>query len=73
MSYPDYSSQGWQGIVVSLDGLVAVVKLNRAKQCVRKHNNRLILLTLSTRSMLDSFEQAQHVYDTPRARTCRRV
>ncbi|KAH9953882.1 peroxisomal enoyl-CoA-hydratase [Russula dissimulans] len=32
MSYPDYSAQGWQHIVVSLDGPVAVVKLDRAKQ-----------------------------------------
>ncbi|KAI0303652.1 peroxisomal enoyl-CoA-hydratase [Multifurca ochricompacta] len=32
MSYPDYSSQGWQNITVSLDSPVAIVKLNRAKQ-----------------------------------------
>jgi enoyl-CoA hydratase/carnithine racemase len=32
MSYPDYSAQGWQNIVVSLDGPVAIVKLNRAKE-----------------------------------------
>ncbi|KAI9463296.1 peroxisomal enoyl-CoA-hydratase [Lactarius psammicola] len=32
MSIPDYGSQGWQNIVVSLDGPVAVVKLNRTKQ-----------------------------------------
>ncbi|KAF8485967.1 peroxisomal enoyl-CoA-hydratase [Russula ochroleuca] len=32
MSHPDYSAQGWQQIVVSLDGPVAIVKLNRAKQ-----------------------------------------
>jgi len=31
MSCPDYDSQGWQNIVVSLDGPVAVVKLNRTK------------------------------------------
>jgi len=32
MSHPDYSAQGWQHILVSLDGPVAIVKLNRAKQ-----------------------------------------
>jgi hypothetical protein len=32
MSCPDYSAQGWQTILVSLDGPVAIVKLNRAKQ-----------------------------------------
>jgi hypothetical protein len=32
MSYPDYSTQGWQHILVSLDGPVAIVKLNRTKQ-----------------------------------------
>ncbi|KAI9509827.1 peroxisomal enoyl-CoA-hydratase [Russula earlei] len=32
MSCPDYSAQGYQTIVVSLDGPVAVVKLDRSKQ-----------------------------------------
>jgi len=32
MSCPDYSARGWQTILVSLDGPVAIVKLNRAKQ-----------------------------------------
>jgi hypothetical protein len=32
MSHPDYSAQGWQHILVSLDGPVAIVKLNRPKQ-----------------------------------------
>ncbi|KAH9003118.1 peroxisomal enoyl-CoA-hydratase [Lactarius hatsudake] len=32
MSLPDYGGQGWQDIVVTLDGPVAVVKLNRTKQ-----------------------------------------
>ncbi|KAH9998838.1 peroxisomal enoyl-CoA-hydratase [Russula compacta] len=32
MSSPDYSAQGWQNILVSLDSGVAVVKLNRSKQ-----------------------------------------
>jgi hypothetical protein len=32
MPYPDYGRQEWQGIVVSLDGPVAVVKLNRTKE-----------------------------------------
>ena len=32
MSHPDYSAQGWKHILVSLDGPVAIVKLNRAKQ-----------------------------------------
>ncbi|KAH9003083.1 hypothetical protein EDB86DRAFT_3073558 [Lactarius hatsudake] len=31
MSLPDYGGQGWQDIVVTLDGPVAVVKLNRTK------------------------------------------
>ena len=35
MSHPDYSAQGWQNIVVFLDGPVAIVKLNRAKQYAR--------------------------------------
>ena len=32
MSCPDYSARGWQTILVSLDGPVAIVKLNRAKE-----------------------------------------
>lgn len=32
MSFPDYGRKGWQNIVVSLDGPVAVVKLNRSEQ-----------------------------------------
>ncbi|KAI0267637.1 peroxisomal enoyl-CoA-hydratase [Gloeopeniophorella convolvens] len=32
MSLPDYSAQGWKSIVVTLDGPVAIVKLNRTKQ-----------------------------------------
>jgi hypothetical protein len=37
MSYPDYSAQGWQHILVSLDGPVAIVKLNRTKQYANPH------------------------------------
>ena len=37
MSHPDYSAQGWQHILVSLDGPVAIVKLNRAKQYAPHH------------------------------------
>lgn len=36
MSHPDYGAQGWQQIIVSLDGPVAIVKLNRAKQYARQ-------------------------------------
>jgi enoyl-CoA hydratase/carnithine racemase len=32
MSCPDYGIQGWQSIIVYLDGPVAVVKLNRTKE-----------------------------------------
>jgi hypothetical protein len=32
MSYPDYSAQGWKNILVTLDGPVAIVKLDRARQ-----------------------------------------
>lgn len=34
MPYPDYSAQGWKNIVVSLDGPIAILKLDRAKQYV---------------------------------------
>ena len=40
MSCPDYSAQGWQNILVSLDGPVAILKLNRAKQ----YANHAVLL-----------------------------
>jgi hypothetical protein len=32
MSHPDYSAQGWKHILVSLDGPVAILKINRTKQ-----------------------------------------
>jgi len=31
MSHPDYSAQGWKHILVSLDGPVAILKINRTK------------------------------------------
>jgi hypothetical protein len=34
MPYPDYSAQGWENIVVSLDGPIAILKLDRAMQYV---------------------------------------
>jgi hypothetical protein len=52
MSYPDYSVQGWQHILVSLDGPVAIVKLNRTKQYANPHT---VLLYRPAAPQADTF------------------
>ncbi|SRR6266403_4363621 len=47
MSIPDYSAQGWQNILVSLDGPVAILKLNRAKQYAPHHSVLLLATNLT--------------------------
>jgi hypothetical protein len=52
MSCPDYSAQGWQSILVSLNGPLAIVKLNRAKQYADRRRRSFFFFFLPTAESL---------------------